>query len=168
MKTPRVWVLVADGSRARILRDPFRKAESEESREELVFRAEQRQLREIMADKPGRSFASEGARRSSIEYRSDPVREDERAFASLLTEVLDSHRRAGDFDRLAVVAAPRMLGDLRHAFTNALRGVTIREIPRDLTKMPAPELRGALVELDVGRVPLAEPATAAGARTPAP
>lgn len=168
MKTPRVWVLVADGSRARILRDPFRKSGPEEGREELVFRAEQRQLREIMADKPGRSFASEGARRSSMEYRSDPVREDERAFAALLAEVLDSHRRAGDFDRLAVVAAPRTLGDLRHAFTNALRSITVREVPRDLTRMPAPELREALAALDVGRVPLAESTSTPGAQTHLP
>lgn len=168
MKTPRVWVLVADGSRARILRDPFRRSGSDGSADELVFRAEQRQLREIMADRPGRSFASEGARRSAMEYRSDPVREDEKAFASLLTEVLDSHRRAGDFDRLAVVASPRMLGDLRHAFTNALRGVTIREVPRDLTRMPSPELRDALAALDVGRVPLGEAAPGPGTRTQAP
>lgn len=168
MKTPRVWVLVADGSRARILRDPFRRSGSGEGLEELVFRAEQRQLREIMADKPGRGFASEGARRSAMEYRSDPVREDERAFASLLTEVLDSHRRAGDFDRLAVVAAPQMLGDLRHAFTNALRGITIREVPRDLTRMPSSELREALAALDVGRVPLGEASAASGAQSQAP
>lgn len=118
-----------------------------------------------LSDKPGRSFASEGSRRSSMEYRSDPVRDDERAFASLLTQVLDSHRRAGDFDRLAVVAAPRMLGDLRHAFTNALRSVTIREVARDLTRMPSAELREALAALDVGRVPLGE---APGTQTQAP
>jgi protein required for attachment to host cells len=106
----------------------------------LVFRAKQNRLREIMTDNPGRSFASEGTRGSAMEYHSDPVCEDERAFAAMLAEVLDSHRLGSDFDRLTVFAAPQTLGDLRQTFLENLRSITFDEIPKDFAKLPAPEL----------------------------
>lgn len=149
MRSIRTWVLVADGSRARILRDPFSHAVRAENLGELVFRAEQKRLREIMADKPGKGFGASGSRRSSMEYHSDPIREDERAFASMLVEVLNSHRIAGDFERLAIFASPEMLGDLRKALPDPLKNITVGEIAKDLTRLPAPELRlavGALLE----------------------
>ncbi|TGQ35597.1 host attachment protein [Mesorhizobium sp. M00.F.Ca.ET.216.01.1.1] len=65
MKPRSTWGLVADEARARILRDVL---SAGDEREDLVFHSERRQFREIMADKPGRSFASTGARRSAMEY----------------------------------------------------------------------------------------------------
>ena len=156
MKPQKIWVLVADGARARILRDIATAGETPDERQELVFRSEQRQLREIMADKPGRSFASTGRRRSAMEYHSDPVREDDRAFAATLAEVLDSHRLAGDFDQLVVAAAPQMLGDLREAFPANLRRATVAEVAKDFTKLPAQELRQAIANLDFTRVAISE------------
>lgn len=147
---PRVWILVADGARARILRDAIPPAEAGKE-SELVFRSEQRHLRDIMTDKPGRSFASTGRRSSAMEYRSDPVREDDRAFALTLAEVLDSHRRAGDFDRLVVAAAPQMLGDLRQAFSDSLRRATAAEIAKDFIKLPAKDLRAVIGTLEISR-----------------
>ncbi|MDP3898109.1 MAG: host attachment protein [Mesorhizobium sp.] len=148
---PRVWILVADGARARILRDANPPAQAMDGSEELVFRSEQRHLRDIMADKPSRGFASRGRRRSVMEYRSDLVREDNRAFAATLAEVLDSHRRAGDFDRLIVAAAPQMLGDLHQAFSDSLRRVTAAEIAKDFTKLPAEDLRAVIGTLEISR-----------------
>ena len=156
MKPQKIWVLVADGARARILRDVVPAGKTRAGREDLVFRSEQRQLREIMADKPGRSFASTGTRRSAMEYNSDPVREDDRAFAATLAEVLDAHRVAGDFDQLVVAAAPQMLGDLRQAFPANLRRATIAEVAKDFTKLPAHELRGAIANLKLTRMSMIE------------
>ena len=84
-----------------------------------------------------------------MEYRTDPVREDEKSFAHLIVEMLNSHRLAGDFDQLAIYAAPQMLGDLRQILPASLRRVTIAEVPKDLTKLPALELHEALSELNV-------------------
>ena len=156
MKPQKIWVLVADGARARILRDVLPGVKTPNEHEELVFRSEQRQLREIMTDKPGRSFAPTGTRRSAMEYHSDPVREDDRAFAATLAEVLDSHRVAGDFDHLVVAAAPQMLGDLRQAFPENLRKVTIAEFAKDFTKLPAHELRKTIANLNFTRMSMSE------------
>jgi Protein required for attachment to host cells len=75
MKAKRIWVLVADGARARIIRELVLGADAGERLDDIVFDAEHKQLREIMSDRPGRTFASQGARRSAMEYHSDPVRE---------------------------------------------------------------------------------------------
>nr|WP_292242816.1 host attachment protein [Mesorhizobium sp.] len=149
MKPQRTWVLIADGARARILRDALSTGKTPDKQEDLVFHTEPRQLREIMADKPGRSFASTGARRSAMEYHSDPVREEDRAFAAKLAHTLHGHHVAGDFDQLVVAAPPQMLGDLRLAFPESLRKVTAAEIAKDLTKLPEHELRDVIRKLEI-------------------
>ncbi|RWL47136.1 MAG: host attachment protein [Mesorhizobium sp.] len=151
MKPRRTWVLIADGARARIVRDPLSSGEPTGEHQDLVFHSQPRQLREIMADKPGRSFASTGARRSAMEYHGNPVREEDRAFAVMLAETLHRHFLAGDFDQLAFAAAPQMLGDLRQAFPESIRKVTVAEIPKDFTKLPTHELRETIRNLEFKR-----------------
>lgn len=151
MKPPKLWVLVADASRARIVRN-FAPSQKLVEDTELVVRSEHRRLKEIMTDKPGRSFAPVGSRRSSMEYRSNPVREDEKSFARTIVDMLNIHRLAGDFDQLAIYAAPRMLGDLHRILPASLRRVTIAEVPKDLTKLPALELHEAISELNISTI----------------
>jgi hypothetical protein len=65
---------------------------------ELVLSSEGRNLRDILAGKHGRSFASTGGdRRSAMEYASDPVAEDQREFIRQVVALVESHRRAGEF-----------------------------------------------------------------------
>ena len=141
MKAPRTWIVLADASRARIIRHLPDHRESEEKHGEIQLHSEPRRRSEIMADKPGRSFASEGTRRSAMEYRSDPVREEERAFARRIVRLLEERCLEDDFDRLVLFAAPRMLGDLRDAMTESVRKFIIAEIDKDLTKLSGNALR---------------------------
>lgn len=151
MKPTRTWILIADSSRARIVRSAGAKAEP---LEDIVFEADHKQLKEIMADKPGRSFASVGTNRSAMEYHSDPVRRQSEEFAALLVEELGQRSAGGEFDRLAVVAEPRMLGLIRRALPQQLADKVVAEIDKDLTKLPALELRDAIAGLGIpGLVP---------------
>lgn len=94
-----------------------------------------------MVDKPGRSFASVGTRRSAMEYRSDPVREEANAFTEALgMEMLEHRRAAGEFEKLTVFAAPQMLGLIRDAVPGPLRAVVISEFSNDWTKLHARDL----------------------------
>ena len=145
MKARRTLVLVADGARARILREPGSSADGGDRLEDLVFEADHKRLREIMSDRPGRSFASQGARRSAMEYHSDPVRGQEEEFAATLVSQLVRHHAAGDFDRLAIVAEPRMLGHLRQKLPAFIRKLITSEAARDLTKLPTDKLRDAIL-----------------------
>ena len=131
MAAETIWALALNSTRARVLRG-VRKGPATDA-DELELCSRHRDLREIMADKPGRSFSSASAgRRSSMEYGSDPIHEDERAFAKEVVELLETHRKAGDFDRLAIFASPEMLGIIRPELTDALRKLISAEVPKNL------------------------------------
>ncbi len=141
--TSRTWALVLNGARCRILRGISHQGEAAPA--ELVLRSESRKLRDIMSDKPGRSFASKGGgRRSAMEYASDPIAEDQREFVRQVISLLESHRLAGDFDSLAVFAEHEMLGLLRQMMPHTLAGLVIREVPRNLLQFSAQELAEAV------------------------
>lgn len=151
MKPNSVWVLVADGAHARIVRDSRTITEAATRLEDLVFAIDHKQSREIKSDRPGRSFASRGPRRSAMGYRSDPVERQEAEFAGQLVDELERRFAAREFQRLAVVAEPRMLGRIRQRLSPALRHAALVQIPQDLTKLPALELRKVIAELGISR-----------------
>lgn len=135
----KTWALVLNSARCRILRGLG--ADGGEVPAELVLRSESRHLRDIMSDKPGRSFASAGGgRRSAMEYASDQIAEDRRDFLRQVIALLESHRCAGDFDRLAVFAEHDMLGYLRQMIPRALADLVILEEPKNLLHLSVQEL----------------------------
>lgn len=137
------WVLVMNETRARVVRGL--PAAGEPARAELVLRAESRKLRDIMSDKPGRSFSSgSGGRRSAIDYGGDPLRQDQIEFVHQTVALLEAHRRAGEFDTLAVVAAPHMLGLLREELSKALTACIGTEISKNLAGIAETELPAVL------------------------
>lgn len=137
--TSRIWALVINAARCRILRGLSTSGEA--ALAELVLRSEARNLRDIMSDKPGRSFASKGGgRRPSMEYASDPIADDQRDFIRQVTALLESHRRADDFDQLMVFAEHDMLGHLRQLLPRTLADMVIREVPKNLLHLSTQEL----------------------------
>jgi protein required for attachment to host cells len=139
----RTWALVLNGTRCRILRGIS--GRGDDTPAELVLRFEARNLRDIMSDKPGRSFASMGGgRRSAMDYNSDPLVEDQRDFIRQVIALLESHRRAGDFDRLAVFADHDMLGHLRKMMPQSLADLVIYEVPKNLLHLSPQELAEAV------------------------
>ncbi|MDN3721966.1 host attachment protein [Roseibium salinum] len=64
---------------------------------------------------------------------------------------LKKHRAAADFDRLVIIAEPRMLGLLRDALPAPLKSVVNAEIAKDLSNLPAAELYTAIAGLDTAR-----------------
>ncbi|HMB48370.1 MAG TPA: host attachment protein, partial [Afifellaceae bacterium] len=131
----KTWILIADASRARILENdgPGRGVQALANR---IYEAEHRKAGDIMADRPGRTFDSAGSGRHAKAYRSDPVREEERAFAASLVGNLQQAHEKGDFDRLILIAPPKMLGDLRAQLPESLQAVIHAEIDKDLTPIP--------------------------------
>lgn len=132
----KVWALVADGSSARILKDIAGSGIGDE----IELKVESKQLGEIMSDRPGRSFSSVGSRRSGMELHSDPVRDNERAFAGEIAETLAAHLAAGDFDELMIFAAPQTLGDLRNALPETVKRSVVKEVDKNLTNLPRKDL----------------------------
>ncbi len=143
------WILIADAARARVVRKPVHPSDARQIPLETVFEAsaDPRALREIMADRPGRSFASTGARRSAMEYHSDPVREQTRGFAASLLKTLETRFTAGDFEELIICAPPRMLSALREAMPEELETAVSSEVAKDFTKLSEIELHEVLDRL---------------------
>ncbi len=135
MKPVITWILIADGARARILehRGP---GSGLAAVKDMEFSWEKLSASDIMADRPGRAFASTGEARSAIEPRTDPVAKREADFVRMLAGVLRDPAADASFDRLVLVAAPKALGELRKALSSPVSQSVYAEIAKDLTKTP--------------------------------
>lgn len=146
-RQPVLWAVVMNTERVRIVRDLNLRADPDRSRalpEEIVLASEAQALRDIMADKPGRSFSSTGGgRRSAMEYASDPVAEATRALLREAIARLETERQAGAFGALLVYADPTTLGEWRKLLPPALAATVTHEVaanhlhlsPRDLRQL---------------------------------
>lgn len=108
--------------------------------------------REIKSDRPGRVFArapAPGARRGAVRHAATsgerrPQRQAAAAFARRVSRELAAAARAGSFDRLILVAAPAVLGDLRRALPKSLQRLVSAELRKDLARATPAELRRQL------------------------
>jgi protein required for attachment to host cells len=106
----------------------------------MEFETESPPTREIMSDRPGRSFESRGHARHAIESHSDPHREAKRQFARRLAIAIDAQLAAKSFDKLVVVAPAVTMGDLREELSDGAKARIKAELVADLTKVPVHEL----------------------------
>jgi protein required for attachment to host cells len=132
-----VFVLVADGARARLFRYRTGRLEPA-SNAELV--GSHLRTRDIDADKPGRSFDSTGSHRHALTPASDAHRNAERAFVREVAQWLDEALAREKFDHLILVAPPRALGDLRHAMSKETAARVIGTVKKELTTSSAAEV----------------------------
>ena len=143
MPRRKVWIVVADGARARFFRADSASHTIEPVREEVYDPARRKGL-DLMADRPGRTqnrVHDEG--RHAMEPDTDPKRVEKERFARHLADVLEQELNRGSFNELLLVAAPRTLGDLRAALAPRVRGIA-RELQKDLTTLSDAELAAQL------------------------
>jgi len=144
MKRIKTWILIADGARARIaLNDgPGRGVKPGPDKE---FEGINAPTRDIVSDRPGRTFDSSGlGGRHSKEPRTDPHEHEQQVFHHRLAAYLDAAAKRGDFDRLVVVAPPKALGNLRSELTDPVRAKLVGELNKDLTHVPIHDLAAHL------------------------
>jgi protein required for attachment to host cells len=138
-------VFVGDGRKALFLRN-----EGDEQflnlKAERVFVDNNPPTREQGTDRPGRSFSSVGPGRSALE-QTDWHDIEEHRFARSVADALEKFARESSLKSLVVVAPPRTLADLRHAFSGAIKPLIIAEIDKDLTKEPLYEIENHLKKL---------------------
>ena len=143
MARTKTWALVTNGVRARILRD-LDDVDTEPPIE-IISKAKSTHLKDIVSDKAGRSFSSgDSKRRSAMEPGTDPIYRDMQDFAQETLSALESHFRAGSLKRLAIFAAPKMLGVLRHELPPSLREIVVFERDANLINLPEADLRSVV------------------------
>lgn len=143
MKATTTWILVANGTQAIIARNlgPGHGLEPDLEHE---FHGPNLPSREIVSDAPGRAYDSAGQGRHALESPTDPKRHNQQAFAREIAAHIDSAAARNAFDRLVLVAAPQMLGELRHGLSNSAKAKVSGELPKDLTHLPLHKLPGHL------------------------
>jgi len=148
MKRITTWFLIADGTRARIAFNdgPGRGIKPVLDQE---FQGRNLASRDIVSDKPGRTFNSAGEGRHAMERPSDPRELEKRNFARGLAQRLDEAAHRGDFDRLVLVAPPKVLGHLRALLSAKTRAKVTQEIHKDLTQITLREFEDHLGELPI-------------------
>ena len=132
------WVVVCDGKKALVLENvgdaKFLNLKTRE-----VYEQEDPATHEQGSDAPGRAFNSVDARRSAVE-QTDWHDQAEHRFLQNLAGRLDAAVQAGKTKALIVVAPPRALGVLRHAYSHNVRAALRAEIDKDFVRLPVHEI----------------------------
>lgn len=140
MKPPRIWIIAADGARARFfVKEGRHIAEIPEARMDAPHLPSHK----MGSDKPGRVFESASPARSAASPRVDLHQEAEDNFAREVAGILTNG--AQQYDRILLIAAPHTLGVMRPHLLH-LESV-LDEIPKDLTHLDAKALGEALEDV---------------------
>jgi protein required for attachment to host cells len=142
MKAARTWIVVADGAKVRVLAGLGRGSNFKPVND-LSFAEHSPASRDIVSERPGRTFNSTGRLRHAIEPRVDAHEQREAEFLQSVADRLDSALRQKNYDDLIIAAPPRALGILRKQLSDDVRRHLRGELDRDLTKQPD----GAIVKL---------------------
>jgi protein required for attachment to host cells len=122
------WLLVGNGSRARLFAGEGPTAALEEI--ECFVNVEGRQPeRLLVSDRPGR-FRDEGSGHSADETHWSEAKL--REFAQMLSDFLGTAHAQNRFQRLSVIASPKLLGMLRDTLPGHVEDVVLEEIDKDL------------------------------------
>lgn len=137
------WVVVANGSKLRVFESPGTGRGLTELAGEAVD-TPHRQTGGEFSDRAGRSHDSHGVGRHAMERVTDPQDQARQNLAREISVRLDAALSEGAYDRLAVVAAPKVLADLRRELSQAIQDRIVCELSKDLTGAEASIIAQAL------------------------
>lgn len=132
------WVAIADGAKALVLvnegtdAEPLLKVVSKSVLENPPTHAQG-------SDRPGRMPDTGAGHRSALDD-TDWHEFEEARFVREFSARLNKAAHANRFDRLVLVAPPKVLGGLREALEKAAAARVVVEIAKDLTKHPVDEI----------------------------
>jgi len=132
----RIWIVVAESSRAKIYAAKNRLAPISEI-EDLVHPEGRMHEGDLVSDAPGSDGGATGQGRHIIDDKTT-VREQENAdFANEIAHRLTQARNEHAFDELVLIAPPAFLGLLRNKLSKTLAASVVLEIDKNLVRQPA-------------------------------
>ena len=141
----RVWVVVADGGRARVLGVTGDGRGLAQLREITSVDA-RRSTRDLLADRPGRGHDSATTTRHAVTPRQDAHEQARERFLSQLAIMLSEDNRARQFDELILIVAPGLSATLRDALDEPTRARVRQTLVKDFTKVALQDIHDRLVE----------------------
>jgi len=142
---PRVRVLVADASKARLFRADSPTGDLIEVSTDVNPEARLHDG-DLTTDRPGRQADSMNSGRSAMEESTTPKEAEEQKFAKQLAHKLEQARNSGELEKLFIAAPPHFLGELRKHLKPDLKSLVAQEISKDLSQLDAGSLRKHLPE----------------------
>ncbi len=136
---PKVWVVVADEAKARILSTSKSTEPLVEINSLLSPEAHDRE-QDLVSDKPGRGGNGSGEGRHAMDEKTHKEQYALR-FAKQLSDLLEKNQQSKSYMKLIIVAAPRFLGLLRKELSKGVNELVSLEINKDLTMMESQDIR---------------------------
>lgn len=138
------WVVVAESSRARIFRMDNINAPLVEIAD-MQHSESRLHERDLMSDRPGRTFDSQGGGRHAKEPGLTAKKAETDSFAKSVAEYINTECEKGVFEKLILISAPEFLGLLRkHLDENVKQHIT-REIDKNIVKQNEALIRKELI-----------------------
>lgn len=134
MKKTVTWILIADGTQARVL-EHGGPGKGLQTIKDLDWSIPALQSKDIDTDGYGR-----GPGGGAMTSGNDASKHREAEFVRSVADVLNDKVMAGAFDRLVIAAAPIALGNLRKALSDHVKKSVVAELDKDLTNVPTPQL----------------------------
>ncbi len=137
-----LWVVVADGEKALFLRN---EGDPDYPHLQVVrqMHDDNPPTRDQGTDRPGRMQDGRSPHRSAVE-ETDWHRIEKERFAKDIADSLYKMAHRGDFKRLAVVAPPMVLGELRKEFHKEVEDRVVAEVSKTLTNHTIDEMEKIL------------------------
>lgn len=99
---------------------------------------------DLETDREGRRFGGTAGHRHGVDGERSTERHELTNFAREVAQSIEAARVAREFDRLVIVAGPRMLGMLREELPQRCREAVAAEVDKDLSARNAAALREAV------------------------
>ena len=141
------WVVVADDSRAIVYTRDSRSGPLHELFS-LDNEAARKKMGELISDSGGRSFDSMGkGRHTMANEKADPKKHATMLFAKQIAERIEQVVHEGSCRGFALVAAPRFLGVLRDAISNATSAEPYATVDKEMVGRDAATIEKLLANL---------------------
>jgi protein required for attachment to host cells len=145
MAENKLWLVVADAGRASVYLADTPKGPLQEI-QNFIEPNSRLPERDLVTDRPGRTFDSGGPGRHAMEPHTPPSEVEADRFARWLADRIDTARKQDRFLHLGLVAPPQFLGLLRNALPEETARRVVLELDKDLTRDTPEELRSHLPE----------------------
>lgn len=131
------WVLVADHSRAILLKNNGTPVAPQLEVKQVMEAAANPLTHDQGTDRPGRVYA--GSHHSAVE-QTDSHDQRARRFIQHAAMEMEKAQAAQDIDAFVLVAPPRALATLRETVSDVVRALVVGELDKDLTHMPVAKI----------------------------
>lgn len=139
----KIWVLVAESSRAKIFETDSPRSLLREL-EGFDHSASRMNDTDLVSSAPGRTFDRNGSGRHSMEPDTDPKVNEAHIFARELATHLNQNCEKKHFNKLVVIAPPDFLGILRASFSEHVIKLIAASINKNLVHETPENIQGHL------------------------